>query len=66
MKISKAIFGEKLFGMIMKATFYGHFVAGEDQKKIVPTLERLSIDYSIFSRLQCICFYFLFISLVFC
>lgn len=42
MKVSKAIFGEKLFGLIMKATFYGHFVAGEDRFKIVPTLERLN------------------------
>lgn len=57
MKISKAIFGEKLFGLIMKATFYGHFVAGEDQKKIVPTLERLFTDNLILCRLQCICFY---------
>lgn len=41
MKLSKAIFGEKLFGTMMKWTFYGHFVAGEDRFKIVPTLERL-------------------------
>jgi len=54
LKISKAIFGEKLFGLIMKATFYGHFVAGEDRHKIVPTLERLRsfgvkpiLDYSV-------------------
>ncbi|KAK8381584.1 hypothetical protein O3P69_018580 [Scylla paramamosain] len=38
----------------MKATFYGHFVAGEDQIKIQPTLERLHsfgvksiLDYSV-------------------
>lgn len=49
MKLSKAIFGEKLFGMIMKSTFYGHFVAGEDRYKIVPTLERLKKTlFSIF------------------
>jgi len=54
MKISKAILGEKLFTMMMKATFYGHFVAGEDQYKIVPTLKRLHsfgvkpiLDYSV-------------------
>lgn len=48
MKLSKAIFGEKLFGMIMKSTFYGHFVAGEDRYKIVPTLERLNTQILFF------------------
>lgn len=54
MKISKAILGEKLFTLMMKGTFYGHFVAGEDQYKIRPTLERLRsfgvkpiLDYSV-------------------
>lgn len=54
MKFTKAILGEKLFTMMMKATFYGHFVAGEDQYKIVPTLKRLHsfgvkpiLDYSV-------------------
>lgn len=58
MKICKAIFGEKLFGMIMKATFYGHFVAGEDRHKIVPTLERLSF---VFYIPIVVCFFLLFI-----
>jgi proline dehydrogenase len=40
MKIARTILGEKLFTLMMKYTFYGHFVAGEDQIKIVPTLER--------------------------
>jgi proline dehydrogenase len=38
----------------MKSTFYGHFVAGEDQFKIRPTLELLRsfgvkpiLDYSV-------------------
>lgn len=54
MKLGKAILGEKLFGMLMKLSFYGHFVAGEDQQKIVPTLQRLRsfgvkpiLDYSV-------------------
>lgn len=54
MKFFKAIFGEKLFAFIMKMTFYGHFVAGEDQYRIVPTLTRLRsfgvkpiLDYSV-------------------
>ncbi|BFG01985.1 proline dehydrogenase 1 mitochondrial [Drosophila madeirensis] len=54
MKWSKQILGTRLFTMLMKATFYGHFVAGEDQIKIIPTLERLRsfgvkpiLDYSV-------------------
>lgn len=54
MKFTKAVLGEKLFIMLMKASFYGHFVAGEDQYKIRPTLERLRsfgvkpiLDYSV-------------------
>ncbi|ERL85019.1 hypothetical protein D910_02442 [Dendroctonus ponderosae] len=54
MKICKAVLGEKLFTAVMKATFYGHFVAGEDEFKIRPKLERLRsfgvkpiLDYSV-------------------
>ena len=54
MKMMKSVFGEKLFTFIMKSTFYGHFVAGEDEEKIQPTIKRLRqfgvkpiIDYSV-------------------
>lgn len=54
MKICKSVFGEKLFTLMMKMTFYGHFVAGEDEQRIVPTLKRLRafgvkpiLDYSV-------------------
>lgn len=54
MKIAKTLLGEYLFTQVMKASFYGHFVAGEDQNKIVPTLTRLRsfgvkpiLDYSV-------------------
>ncbi|XP_014239972.1 proline dehydrogenase 1, mitochondrial-like [Cimex lectularius] len=54
MKATQKIFGEKIFILIMKATFYGHFVAGEDQHKITPVLKRLRsfgvkpiLDYSV-------------------
>lgn len=54
MKVSKAIFGERLFSLMMKWTFYGHFVAGEDEVKIRPVLDRLRqfgvkpiLDYSV-------------------
>ncbi|XP_055711802.1 proline dehydrogenase 1, mitochondrial isoform X3 [Phlebotomus papatasi] len=54
MKWTNTILGDKLFTALMKSTFYGHFVAGEDQKAIIPTLERLRsfgvkpiLDYSV-------------------
>lgn len=54
MKLGQKVLGKTLFAKLMKATFYGHFVAGEDQVKIQPTLERLRsfgvksiLDYSV-------------------
>nr|CAD7393144.1 unnamed protein product [Timema cristinae] len=54
MKITRAIVGDYLFKVLMKGTFYGHFVAGEDTIAIRPTLERLRsfgvkpiLDYSV-------------------
>ncbi|XP_045116029.1 LOW QUALITY PROTEIN: proline dehydrogenase 1, mitochondrial-like [Portunus trituberculatus] len=54
LKLGRTILGNRLFVALMKATFYGHFVAGEDQIKIQPTLERLHsfgvksiLDYSV-------------------
>uniref|UniRef100_A0A0A9WL92 Proline dehydrogenase n=1 Tax=Lygus hesperus TaxID=30085 RepID=A0A0A9WL92_LYGHE len=54
MKIGKGILGERLFTWVMKKSFYGHFVAGEDRHKIVPTLKRMQdfgvrsiLDYSV-------------------
>ena len=41
MKLGQKVLGKKLFGMIMKQTFYGHFVAGEDQERIKPTIGRM-------------------------
>lgn len=42
-----------MFNIVMKATFYGHFVAGEDPEKIKPVVERMRqfgvksiLDYS--------------------
>lgn len=49
----KKILGPYLFNLLMRYTFYGHFVAGEDAKTIKPVLERLRsfgvksiLDYS--------------------
>ena len=53
MRLGQKVLGKGFFAKIMKATFYGHFVGGEDQVKIQPTLERLRsfgvksiLDYS--------------------
>lgn len=54
LKFARKVLGDRLFVMLMKSTFYGHFVAGEDRFRIVPTLERLRsfgvkpiLDYSV-------------------
>ncbi|XP_071521888.1 proline dehydrogenase 1, mitochondrial-like isoform X2 [Panulirus ornatus] len=54
LKVGRQVLGQRLFAALMKATFYGHFVAGEDQIKIQPVLERLRtfgvksiLDYSV-------------------
>ncbi|XP_049879658.1 proline dehydrogenase 1, mitochondrial-like [Pectinophora gossypiella] len=54
MKRSRKVLGKRLFEMVMKATFYGQFVAGEDPEKIKPVIDRLSafgvksiLDYSV-------------------
>ncbi|XP_023216644.1 proline dehydrogenase 1, mitochondrial-like [Centruroides sculpturatus] len=53
LKLGRKILGPKLFRLLMKHTFYGHFVAGEDSQKIRPIIERLHsfgvksiLDYS--------------------
>lgn len=52
-KLSKSILGTYLFRQVMRGTFYGHFVAGEDEEKIRPVIQRLQsfgvksiLDYS--------------------
>lgn len=54
MKRMRQIMGKKFFEMLMKATFYGQFVAGEDQNTIRPAIDRLRsfgvksiLDYSV-------------------
>lgn len=52
-KLSRSLLGKRLFRLLMRMTFYGHFVAGEDEKEIQPVLNRLRsfgvksiLDYS--------------------
>ncbi|XP_032234100.2 proline dehydrogenase 1, mitochondrial [Nematostella vectensis] len=54
MKLSQKLMGKKLFRKVMKSTFYGHFVAGEDKDDIKPTIHNLNkygvgaiLDYSV-------------------
>ncbi|XP_026754960.1 proline dehydrogenase 1, mitochondrial isoform X1 [Galleria mellonella] len=54
MRRLRQVVGQRLFEIIMKATFYGQFVAGEDQNTIRPTIDRLHsfgvksiLDYSV-------------------
>ncbi|XP_039728769.1 proline dehydrogenase 1, mitochondrial [Pteropus medius] len=37
--LSRRFLGQKLFDKLMKMTFYGHFVAGEDQESIRPLIQ---------------------------
>ncbi|XP_071497117.1 proline dehydrogenase 1, mitochondrial-like [Diadema antillarum] len=54
LSLSRKMLGKRLFEALMKATFYGHFVAGEDQPSIQPLVARLNrygvgaiLDYSV-------------------
>lgn len=54
MKYGKKLLGERIFNLLMKATFYGHFVGGEDQEALKPIVSRLQkfgvgaiLDYSV-------------------
>jgi|SRR6218665_90896 len=53
-KLWRRLLGKRLFEKLMKSTFYGHFVAGEDAVRIRPLLERNMsfgvksiLDYSV-------------------
>ena len=54
MKFSRKVLGKRLFNYLMKLSFYGHFVAGEDQESIKPTIQNMEafgvgsiLDYSV-------------------
>ncbi|XP_072455825.1 proline dehydrogenase 1, mitochondrial isoform X2 [Notamacropus eugenii] len=51
---SQKLLGQRLFDWLMKMTFYGHFVAGEDQEAIKPLIQHNQtfgvssiLDYSV-------------------
>lgn len=37
--VSRKLLGQRIFDKLMKMTFYGHFVAGEDQESIRPLIQ---------------------------
>ena len=54
MKLGRRLLGRYLFERLMKASFYGHFVAGEDVARIRPLVQRYMsfgvksiLDYSV-------------------
>ncbi|CAB1352880.1 unnamed protein product, partial [Coregonus sp. 'balchen'] len=54
MDLSKKVFGQRLFEKLMKMTFYGQFVAGEDHNSIKPLIHKNQafgvgsvLDYSV-------------------
>lgn len=54
LKLARSVLGKTLFEKVMKGTFYGHFVAGEDPERIRPVLDRnyafgvkSILDYSV-------------------
>ncbi|CAG7821502.1 unnamed protein product [Allacma fusca] len=54
MQIGRKVLGKNLFHKLMKMSFYGHFVAGENQVAIQPQIQRLRsfgvkaiLDYSV-------------------
>lgn len=36
--VARKLLGQRMFDRLMKMTFYGHFVAGEDQESIRPLI----------------------------
>ena len=49
--LSRRIFGKRLFSILMKSTFYGHFVAGQDQQDIRKNVENM-MKYGVKSILD--------------
>ncbi|KAG9339593.1 hypothetical protein JZ751_023484 [Albula glossodonta] len=54
MDVSRKVFGQKAFDQMMKMTFYGQFVAGENHQTIKPLIQRNQafgvgsvLDYSV-------------------
>ncbi|XP_015795278.1 proline dehydrogenase 1, mitochondrial isoform X2 [Tetranychus urticae] len=58
-KIGQKVLGRRLFRSLMKATFYGHFVAGENETEMSPKIKHIRefgvksiLDYSAEDEIQ--------------
>jgi proline dehydrogenase len=49
--VSRKLLGKKLFNLLMKSTFYGHFVAGENPSDIRPNVQGM-MKYGVKSILD--------------
>lgn len=49
--LSQRVFGKRLFNLMMRSTFYGHFVAGKDQQDIRQNVENM-MKYGVKSILD--------------
>lgn len=54
MHLGKKLLGQRMFEKLMRATVYGHFVAGKDQEEIKPVVQKMRafgvksiLDYSV-------------------
>ncbi len=54
MNIGQSILGKRLFSLVMKSSFYGHFVAGEVHEDIKPKIAAMEkfgvgaiLDYAV-------------------
>ena len=45
MRLGQAVLGRRLFALLMKQTFYGQFVAGEDPERIAPVIGTSTYTY---------------------
>ena len=50
MRLGQAVLGRRFFALIMKKTFYGQFVAGEDPERIAPVIGSATRTYTYTER----------------
>lgn len=51
MSIARKIFGKRIFESLMRGTFYGQFIAGQDSQEVLNTVNDLK-KHGVFSTLN--------------